>query len=254
MKDRSPPDADVVPPVGARRRFLLRSAALLPAAGALSACEPKQGGQATTPGSENQVTGAPPAIEVPSAPRYFTKEEMDFVSAACARLIPKDEEGPGALELNVPIFIDGQLEGEFGHAARWYMQGPFKEAPEEFGYQSRLTPREVYRLGIAAVDRHCQQQYKAPFSALKPEDQEAVLHELDGKKLSFDEVSGKLFFDFLLGNVKEGYLADPMYGGNAKGGAWKMIGFTGARADFADWVGLDKPYPYAPVGVLGKEV
>jgi gluconate 2-dehydrogenase gamma chain len=35
---------------------------------------------------------------------------------------------------------------------------------------------------------------------------------------------------------------------------WKMIGFPGARADFADWV--EQPgakYPLGPVSILGEQ-
>ena len=49
-------------------------------------------------------------------------------------------------------------------------------------------------------------------------------------------------------NTKEGYLADPIHGGNKNLASWKMIGFPGARADFIDWV--DKygaHYPLRPV-------
>ena len=88
-------------------------------------------------------------------PKYFIREEWVFLQAACARLIPADENGPGALELGVPEFIDREMEGPFGHAATWYMQGPFASALPELGYQSSLTPRAVYRYGIDAVDAHC---------------------------------------------------------------------------------------------------
>jgi len=78
------------------------------------------------------------------------------------------------------------------------------------------------------------------------------LQDIESGKLSFDEVAGKTFFAWLLQNTKEGYLADPIHGGNKDMGAWKMIGFPGARADFADWVGRHgERYPLAPVGIAG---
>jgi gluconate 2-dehydrogenase gamma chain len=94
------------------------------------------------------------------SPTYFSEQEWAFLLAACARLIPSDENGPGAVELGVPEFIDREMDGAFGHAASWYMQGPFASALPEFGTQSPLTPREVYRAGIAAVNGHCRRTFE----------------------------------------------------------------------------------------------
>lgn len=189
------------------------------------------------------------------SPRYFTREEWIFLQAACARLIPDDENGPGALELGVPEFIDREMDGPFGHAATWYMQGPFVPAVPELGYQSPLTPRAVYRAGIAAVDAHCRKMFRnRSFSELPAAEQDAMLTSLEKGTLNFDNVSGKSFFGFLLQNTKEGYLADPIHGGNKNMGSWKMIGFPGARADFIDWVGrYGAHYPLSPVSLTGRK-
>jgi gluconate 2-dehydrogenase gamma chain len=188
-------------------------------------------------------------------PKYFIREEWVFLQAACARLIPADENGPGALELGVPEFIDREMEGTFGHAATWYMQGPFASALPELGYQSSLTPRAVYRYGIAAVDAHCRRIFgNKSFFELSATEQDSVLTDLEKGTLEFENVSGKSFFGFLLQNTKEGYLADPIHGGNKNMGSWKMIGFPGARADFLDWV--DKygaRYPLSSVDIAGRK-
>lgn len=188
-------------------------------------------------------------------PKYFTREEWAFLQAACARLIPTDENGPGAVELGVPEFIDREMDGAFGHAANWYMQGPFASAEPELGYQSPLTPREVYRAGIVAVNAYCRRMFgNKSFPELPATTQDAVLTDLEKGALEFEKVSGKSFFGFLLQNTKEGYLADPIHGGNKNMGSWKMIGFPGARADFLDWV--DKygtRYPVGPVSIAGKK-
>ena len=125
------------------------------------------------------------------SPKYFTQEEWAFLNAACARLIPTDENGPGAVELGVPEFIDREMDGPFGHAAHWYMQGPFAPAVPELGYQSPLTPRAVYRAGIAAVDAHCRKMFSnKSFSELPATEQDSVLAGLEKGTLDFDNVSG----------------------------------------------------------------
>lgn len=222
---------------------MFKSAALLPAAVTLTACDSRQ----------LSTTSTPEPAGKSYIPRYFNADEWTFIHAAVARLIPSDDIGPGALDLDVPVFIDKQMEGEFGYAARWYMQGPFTQASPQFGYQSRLTPREVYRLGIAETNAHCSLRHGNHFANLSIPDQDTVLHQLDGGELRFNSVDAKTFFDFLHSNTIEGYLADPVHGGNKHAGGWKMIGFPGARADYLDFVGQNQPYPYEPVGVMGKE-
>jgi hypothetical protein len=42
---------------------------------------------------------------------FFTEAEARAVQAACARIFPSDESGPGATEANVIVYIDRQLAG-----------------------------------------------------------------------------------------------------------------------------------------------
>ena len=45
---------------------------------------------------------------------FFSPAEAAFVEAAAARIIPSDATGPGAIEAEVPRFIDRQLAGPYG--------------------------------------------------------------------------------------------------------------------------------------------
>jgi gluconate 2-dehydrogenase gamma chain len=222
-----------------RRRFLAGALALAPVAAALTA------------------EGKAAADDRPAASAYkpstFTAAEWDFVNAACARLIPADEHGPGAVEIGVPEFIDRQMGTPWADGAAWYMQGPFINSKPEFGYQSQLTPKQQYRLGIKAIDALCQAQHGRIFAGLTPEQQDGVLKEIEAGRLESDEIPLRTFFSaFLLRNVMEGYFGDPIYGGNRNMAAWKMIGYPGVRADYLDWVGVAKPYPYGPVSIKGE--
>jgi gluconate 2-dehydrogenase gamma chain len=81
--------------------------------------------------------------------RFFTQSEALTIAAACARIFPSDENGPGAREAGVVIFIDRQLAGPWGRNGHRYTHPPFNdEVPEEFGYQGKATPREIYRQGL----------------------------------------------------------------------------------------------------------
>ena len=234
-----------------RRGFLRKSVAIVPVAALAGAAHTQQGKAADAPASAHGgVAGA-----APYTPVYFNASEWAFVQAAVARLIPADETGPGAIEAGVPEFIDRQMEATFGHGAIWYMQGPFVESPAEFGYQGKLPPRDVYRAGIAACDAYCKQNLGGKlFAQLDAAQQDEVLKGLESGTVKFDSVSAQTFFGFLLQNTKEGYLSDPIHGGNKNAGSWKMIGFPGARADFADWVGRPgERYPLPPVTINGPQ-
>jgi len=214
--------------------------------------------------------------------QFFTAAEWAFLLAATARLIPSDGEGPGALEARVPVFIDLQLAGPFGEAADWYMEGPHHaDAPAELGFQSPLTPAEIYREGIEAFNAWCGRNYGRGFADLQPEQQDEALRRLEGGETQTGsapegevaESSGsatttavasggtgidlppelKDFFSLLLQNTKEGYFADPRYGGNHQMQGWLHIGFPGARAAYREWADKwDVPYTLGPVSISGE--
>jgi gluconate 2-dehydrogenase gamma chain len=244
-------DSKFLPVQASRRDFLFKAIALVPVA-SLTACWTRETSAA---GAQSMAAPSPrQPTTIAYAPKYFTAEEWAFINAACGRLIPEDETGPGAVQSGVPEFIDRQLEGAFGHAARWYTQGPYIAAGPEFGYQGKTTPREVYRAGMTAINSHCIEiRGGKAFADCDASTQDAVLKDVESGHIVFDDVPGKTFFMWLLQNTKEGYLADPIHGGNRDMGAWKMIGFPGARADFADWVTrYGVRYPLGPVGVAGS--
>lgn len=194
-------------------------------------------------------------------PIFFSADEWQFILAAADRLIPAGGKGkaPGALETNVPIFIDQQLHSpEFG--AEIYMQGPFNvHAPATMGYQIPFTPQQMYQTGIKLVNQWTQSNFQKPFHELSLEEKDAVLTKvnkndgIDFAALGEENLKASQFFSQLLADTKHGYLADPMYGGNKGMKAWIAIGFPGARASFTEWVKQHNvPYPLGPVSLLGE--
>lgn len=232
-----------------RRRFLQTGLTLIPLATLASHGMPSALAS-TAPAAK--AAGNPKATDY--SPRFFDAAEWAFINAASEQLIPTDELGPGAIASGVPEFIDRQMDTPYGHGSLWYQQGPFitDQAPE-LGYQGRLTPREILRLGIAACDSWCRREHGKAFAELGDEIQVQVLGQLEAGKVPMAEQGSGLFFSQLLKNTREGYLADPIYGGNRDMVGWKMIGFPGARADFMDWI--DHPgerYPLGPVSINGE--
>lgn len=240
-----------------RRMFLQRSlavvpAAALPVAAGLAGCDAGRPRAAGAASGDAKTTGGTLPQYQQYQPRSFNKQEWAFVLAACARLIPDDDDGPGALGCGVPVFIDRQLDGPYGYAANWYMQGPFHQGAPEFGYQGRAMPRELYRAGIAAIDATCLQRHAKPFAELDPAQQNETLQQIEDGKLQADGVDLKTFFKLLADDTRYGFLADPIHGGNHDMAAWKMIGFPGARADFLEWTTRHgQAYPLGPVSIDG---
>jgi gluconate 2-dehydrogenase gamma chain len=236
------------------RRAILSTSALAGSLLALRAAAPAHarsisGGVPWTPG-----TAAAPEGATPGDFQFFTQDEVEFVDAAVARLIPQDELGPGAKEAGVTAFLDRQLAGPYGAANRWYMQGPWQEGTKSQGYQTRLAPAQYYRVAIKAVDDHCRKAFQGKrFAELSPQDQDSVIGELEKGKIDLGDIKSDAFFGILLQNTIEGFFSDPIYGGNRDMVGWKMIGFPGARYDYREYVSkhgqrLDLP----PVGIKGR--
>jgi gluconate 2-dehydrogenase gamma chain len=233
-----------------RRRFLRQVFAIVPAATVASGAVLTQ--TACSPSTE---TAGASSSSGTYHPVYFQASEWRFLQAAVDRLIPEDANGPGALKAGVAEFIDRQMETPYGHGKLWYMQGPFHtDLPPELGYQMNLAPRDVYRHGIKACNDWCEKRHDGTvFADLDTATQDAVLTQLEHGKIEFDALPAQTFFSFLLTHSKEGFFADPIYGGNKDMAGWKMVGFPGARADFMDWI--DRPgekYPYGPVSIDGR--
>ncbi len=99
---------------------------------------------------------------------YLTQPEIRFLDAAVERLIPTDELGPGGKEAGVTCYIDRQLSSAWGTHGRNYRSGPWLEGTPEQGFQSRLTPQEIYRIGIQEINAVCRAKYERPFDQLQP--------------------------------------------------------------------------------------
>jgi gluconate 2-dehydrogenase gamma chain len=197
---------------------------------------------------------APPSVSG-TGYSYFTKPEIAFIEAALARLIPNDPVGPGAVEANVPFFIDRQLSGPFGRGDHYFLGGPWPKGAPEQGYQSRFTPAELYRAAIAAIDQYVAAGFDGgTFALLSAADQDKLLKGLESGSVNLDQgVNAKSFFSMLLQNTKEGYFSDPIYGGNKDMSAWKMIGFPGAHYDYKEWASRHgERVPYPPVSFKGR--
>lgn len=228
-----------------RRHFLMAGAAVTALAADATASSEAQAPQAPSsrPAQGQAPQPAPVTAAGPQGYRFLNSAEVDTLTAMVARLIPADNLGPGAVEAGVMTFIDRELGGQFGVAARWYMEGPWAEGTPSQGWQLALPPAQLYRASLLALDRWCLGSRGKRFAELAAADQDEVLTLLEGGKVELGGIPSATFFQLLWQNTVEGYLSDPLYGGNRDAEAWRMINFPGANPVLTPMVGLNGELP-----------
>ncbi len=192
-------DARVEPRNASRRELLKRmgmagAAAAIPA-GPLAASAPAAAAQtpvATFPAQRE-------ALET------LTAAESDTLEAIVARLIPSDENGPGAAEARAAYYIDRALTGPLA------------------------SSRKAYSAGLAALDAYAQSNKGAPFASLPPQEQDAVLSDVEKNVATGFTPNSSAFFTLLRTHTIQGTFCDPYYGGNANFVGWDLIGYPGVR-------------------------
>ncbi|MFO1442446.1 gluconate 2-dehydrogenase subunit 3 family protein [Bacillus sp. Bva_UNVM-123] len=166
---------------------------------------------------------------------YFSNpEDFKVLSQATERIFPADDLGPGAIDLDVPYYIDHQLAGTWGNNARDYMMGPFYKGLDTQGFQSHLRRNEIFSQGIAKIQSYSQEKYKKKFTELTDQEQDEVLTAFDTGKVDMQGITSNDFFKLLRMSVLEGAYADPLYGGNLDMGGWKMKEYPGNQMTYLD--------------------
>jgi gluconate 2-dehydrogenase gamma chain len=212
----------------------------------LTECSPEQ----TVPSYE----GAPsPAMrpQPPGVHRFFTRLEARTVEALLDQVIPGSDGVPGAREANVVGFIDQRLAEDEGiptftdppYAKPYHGKVPpgpdtdqviWVPAAELYRYgvqDVRVAPRELYRRSLQALDAYCTKRFGSGYADLPASKQASVFADLEaGKVPTFTgDLVSPVFIDVLSGDAAQGWLADPMYGGNRDMVVWKAIGYPGAQ-------------------------
>jgi gluconate 2-dehydrogenase gamma chain len=165
------------------RRTLIASAALVPV-GALKS--PAQ--QSDAQQSEHALTPA----------------QLRTLEAFIDRLIPRDENGPGAVDAGAQNYIDRQLAG----------------------YLS--SEKNTFIAGLNAVDAYARRAQGAPLADLVAEQRDAVLTAIEANRAE-GLPTGRAFFNRARRLTLEGMFGDPYYGGNKNFAGWDLIRYPGPR-------------------------
>jgi gluconate 2-dehydrogenase gamma chain len=178
-------------------------------------------------------------------PTFFTPHQRATVEAAMARIIPSDET-PGAREAGCIDFVDRYLSGIGFIFAKPDGSGfESLEGKAADSWRKRIEIlRAKYSKGIRDLDARAAATFSAEFVDLTAKQQDAVLKAADtGERAGTgaDAASGSSepalqqtsteidldFFPLLVVHTRQGFYADPIYGGNRQHMGWKTIGFHG---------------------------
>jgi gluconate 2-dehydrogenase gamma chain len=126
----------------------------------------------------------------------LTHAEYLTVGAACERILPRDED-PGALDLDVPVYIDRMLAlDDYRHWA------------------------DSFRAGLVALEVESQGRCGKPFHLAGAVEQDDILEAWQDGTPAQSE-----FVRMLVHLTLEGAFGDPSHGGNKNGLGWRLIGF-----------------------------
>jgi Gluconate 2-dehydrogenase subunit 3 len=169
--------------------------------------------------------------------RYLDDHGYAVVEAACARLIPTDED-PGAREAGVVDYIDGLLGAFTSDPPLIWAGGPYSgRFGGEAGFSTfhRLTPREelAWRTRVEGSRGISERERLGPVVGL----QERYVEGIAALGADFCEVPGEEqderlrrneeFTSLLYEHACEGMYGAPEYGGNRGLVGWRNIDFAG---------------------------
>ena len=157
-----------------------------------------------------QETNSKNTIPVREALEVLTTEESLVLEALCDRLIPSDENGPGALEARAAHYIDRTLASH------------------------NRGDRDHYLLSLSAINRHSIETYQKDFSALTTSEQDAVISVLQSGEISGCSPDSSAFFNLVRNHTIDGTFCDPYYGGNKDFVGWDMLRYPGVRLGASD--------------------
>jgi gluconate 2-dehydrogenase gamma chain len=182
---------------------------------------------------------------------FFDPHQRQTVAAAMARIIPTDDQ-PGAREAGTIDFLDQYLSGLDHIYAKPDGSGFEKlDGKRAQAWQQRLNIlRDKYATGVQELDRRGKARFGADFADLTGEQQDQVLTELENPtgevekdvteaevragfapvETPLQQTSVEIELDFLpllALHTRQGFYADPIYGGNRNRVGWDPIGFPG---------------------------
>jgi gluconate 2-dehydrogenase gamma chain len=203
------------------------------------------------------------------AANFFSAHQRRTVEAAMARIIPTDGE-PGAREAGTIDFVDRYLSGiDFIYAKPDGSGFERLEGRRADAWLQRVEVlRRTYVEGIATVDALSREAFGSSFVELTEAQQDEVLRRLDrmgqqsasaggapGESPALQQTLTETDLEFLpllVMHTRQGFYADPIYGGNKDRVGWQFIGFPGPDSLNDVFTGAYSALPWFAEGELEK--
>lgn len=178
---------------------------------------------------------------------FRRKKDFDAISAAMDVIYPEDENGPGAVTLGAPYFLDKQLAGPWGINADDYRKAPFQ--PGEVA----LNNGEIFIAGARALNDVAKEVHAANFNTLNEEQRIAILQKFEAGEVKMNLVPSQMFFTLLRMATLQGCFCDPLYGGNKNMAGWRMKEFPGAQMSYLAYAEEEEFIKMEPISVGGHK-
>src|SRR5579875_558923 len=185
-----------------------------------------------------------------------------------ARIIPTDDQ-PGAREAGTIEFLDRYLSGlDYIYAKPDASGFETLDGRRAAAWRRRIDAiRATYVAGIAELDRRSQARLGADFVRLTAEQQDLILADMERParpaeapleqaqataawapvEPALQQTSAEVelgFFPLLCLHTRQGFYADPIYGGNKDRVGWRLIGFAGPDSLAETHAGRYTTLPY----------
>jgi gluconate 2-dehydrogenase gamma chain len=206
----------------ARRRFLKKAAVV--------ACGipflPRFGSDVAWFASADAKTAADhaPFADPASSYRSLNAEQAAFTEAMVNVLCPADHLTPDGVTCGLAAFIDRELAGDF--RAR---EAQFASVCEQDSTRSRVPPdggrEQLFKAGIAAANRACEQQFRTRFDRLTAPDAAGLLRDMRAGRVVDADVSLVSWLDDVVDPLlTEICFAGPIHDGYHNRVFWKVFG------------------------------
>jgi gluconate 2-dehydrogenase gamma chain len=206
-------------------------------------------------------------VQEPEA-RFFDDFQRRTIEAAMARIIPTDHD-PGASEAGTIDFLDRYLSGiDYIYAKPDGSGFARPEGQRADAWRQRIEiVRHKYLEGIEELNQRGRAEFGDDFADLAPDQQDAVLAIMEGPvreqerareeeqavsgftppEPALQQIAAEIdldFFPLLVLHTRQGFLGDPIYGGNRNRVGWDVIGFRGPKSLAETHAGRYSTLPY----------
>ena len=179
------------------------------------------------------------------ADTFLDAHQRETTEAAMARVIPTDDT-PGAREAGTIDFLDRYLSGiDYIYALPDGTGFETLTGLRAQAWQQRVDhARAVYVAGVVELDKRANDAHGRSFVKLDDAEQDDILRGLEHgtsaptinyggpEEPALQQTSAESdldFFGLLVTHTRQGFLADPIYGGNRGQVGWQTIGFPGPK-------------------------